>query len=122
MSAFTEYFVNNRENSEERAAMIIHSCPELLERIQQVGFLPLLESGVRGYSAESLMDEDCRFTQFDDGSWEWPLWQWKGCRKGRRLRVWQVLRWQGRFCQSRVVARPVQLAPKPKHKIRRMQR
>lgn len=78
MSAFTEYFVNNRENSEERAAMIIHSCPELLERIQQVGFLPLLESGVRGYSAESLMDEDCRFTQFDDGSWEWPLWQWKG--------------------------------------------
>ena len=78
MSAFTEYFVNNRENSEERAAMIIHSCPELLERIQQVGFLPLLESGVRGYCAESLMDEDCRFTQFDDGSWEWPLWQWKG--------------------------------------------
>ena len=41
MSAFTDYFVNNRENSEERAAMIIHSCPELLERIQQVGFLPL---------------------------------------------------------------------------------
>ena len=24
------------------------------------------------------MAEECRFTQFDDGSWEWPLWEWKG--------------------------------------------
>jgi len=24
------------------------------------------------------MAEECRFTQFPDGSWEWPLWQWKG--------------------------------------------
>lgn len=56
----------------------IHSCPELMERIRQVGFLPLLESGIPGYAAESLMAEECRFTQFEDGSWEWPLWQWKG--------------------------------------------
>ena len=32
--------------------MEIHSCPELMALIQQVGFLPLLDSGVRGYSAE----------------------------------------------------------------------
>lgn len=24
------------------------------------------------------MAEECRFTQFEDGTWEWPLWQWKG--------------------------------------------
>jgi len=30
----------------------IHSCPELMDFIQEVGFLPLLDSGIRGYSAE----------------------------------------------------------------------
>ena len=39
-----------------------HSCPELMECIRQVGFLPLLESGIQGYAAESLMAEECRFT------------------------------------------------------------
>ena len=56
----------------------INSCPELIESVHQVGFLPLLESGIQGYAAETLMAEECRFTQFEDGSWEWPLWQWKG--------------------------------------------
>ena len=56
----------------------IHSCPELMEYIQQVGFLPLLDSGVRGYSAEDVVDEDCRYVVMDDGGWDWPLWKWKG--------------------------------------------
>lgn len=56
----------------------IHSCPELIEYIQQVGFLPLLDSGIRGYSAEEMVDEDCRYVVFDDGGWDWPLWKWKG--------------------------------------------
>lgn len=58
--------------------MEIHSCPELMALIQQVGFLPLLDSGVRGYSAEDLVDEDCRYVVFPDGGWDWPLWKWKG--------------------------------------------
>ena len=68
------------KNMQERIGSIdfIHSCPELMECVRQLGFLPLLESGIQGYSAESLMAEECRFTQFDDGTWEWPLWQWKG--------------------------------------------
>ncbi len=76
MSAFSDYI----ENMQEQPGAIgpIHSCPELAECVRRVGFLPLLESGIRGYAAESLMAEECRFTQFDDGSWEWPLWQWKG--------------------------------------------
>jgi hypothetical protein len=79
MSAFDDYFENSQEHSGAQGRLqLIHSCPELTERVRQVGFLPLLESGIRGYSAESLMAEECRFVQFDDGSWEWPLWQWKG--------------------------------------------
>ena len=56
----------------------IHNCPELTELIQEVGFLPLLDSGIRGYSAEDLVDEDCRYVVLDDGGWDWPLWKWKG--------------------------------------------
>ena len=56
----------------------IHNCPELMEYIQQHGFLPLLESGISGYSAEALVDEDCRYVVFPDGGWDWPLWKWKG--------------------------------------------
>ena len=56
----------------------IHSCPELMDYIQQVGFLPLLDSGIPGYSAEELVDADCRYVVFPDGGWDWPLWKWKG--------------------------------------------
>jgi hypothetical protein len=56
----------------------IHSCPQLIELIHEVGFLPLLDSGIAGYSAEGLLAEECRYVEFPDGSWEWPLWQWKG--------------------------------------------
>ena len=56
----------------------IHSCAELMDYIQQVGFLPLLDSGIWGYSAEDVVDEDCRYVVLDDGGWDWPLWKWKG--------------------------------------------
>lgn len=56
----------------------LHSCPELMDYIQQVGFLPLLDSGIPGYSAEELVDADCRYVVFPDGGWDWPLWKWKG--------------------------------------------
>ena len=76
MNAFVEYFKNIQNHN--GATGYIHSCPELIDCVQQVGFLPLLESGINGYSAEMLMAKECRFTQFEDGTWEWPLWQWKG--------------------------------------------
>ncbi len=49
-----------------------------MEYLQEVGFLPLLDSGIRGYSAEDVVDEDCRYVVFSDGGWDWPLWKWKG--------------------------------------------
>ncbi len=56
----------------------IHSCPELMAYIQEVGFLPLLDSGIVGYSAEDVVDEDNRYVVYADGGWDWPLWKWKG--------------------------------------------
>ncbi|MCR5132194.1 MAG: hypothetical protein K6C10_12135 [Prevotella sp.] len=56
----------------------VHSDVQLMELIQQIGFLPLLYSGVRGYSAEEMTDDECRYVVFPDGGWDWPLWKWKG--------------------------------------------
>ncbi len=56
----------------------IHNIGQLLELIDRVGFLPLLNSGISGFSAEDMVDEECRYVTFSDGGWEWPLWEWKG--------------------------------------------
>ena len=46
--------------------------------IQETGFLPLLSSSIRGFSAEEVVSADCRYVVFPDGGWDWPLWKWKG--------------------------------------------
>jgi hypothetical protein len=56
----------------------IYSCAQLMELIQQIGFLPLLNSDIHGYSAEEMVSDDCRYVVFPDGGWDWPLWKWKG--------------------------------------------
>jgi len=56
----------------------IYSAIGLTAYIQEVGFLPLLDSGVRGFSAEEVVTDDCRYVVFPDGGWDWPLWKWKG--------------------------------------------
>lgn len=63
----------NRMTNEE-----IYSAVGLMEYIRQIGFLPLLDSGVVGYSAEEVVADDCRYVAFPDGGWDWPLWKWKG--------------------------------------------
>ena len=57
---------------------MIHDCPQLMECIEQMGFLPLLDSCVDGFSADAMIAPECRYRVLDDGGWEWPLWQWKG--------------------------------------------
>ena len=56
----------------------IRNSAELIERINLIGFLPLLNSGICGFSAEEMVDEECRYVVFPDGGWDWPLWKWKG--------------------------------------------
>ena len=53
MAALKDYF--KQIYGAEGMIGTIHSCPELMTCIQQVGFLPLLESGIKGYAAESMM-------------------------------------------------------------------
>ena len=56
----------------------ISSAADVVELIEEIGFLPLLDSGIPGFSAEEMVDEDCRYVVFPDGGWDWPLWKWKG--------------------------------------------
>lgn len=56
----------------------IHTCEQLIDYVNKMGFLPLLRIGVLGWSAEEVVSKDCLYTTLPDGSWEWPLWKWKG--------------------------------------------
>lgn len=61
-----------------KGKMDIHSGAQLAEYVQEIGFLPLLDSGIVGYSAEDVVADDCRYVVFADGGWDWPMWKWKG--------------------------------------------
>ncbi len=56
----------------------IHTSGQMMQYIQQIGLLPLLQCGIRGFSAEEVVDDDCRYVSYPDGGWDWPLWKWKG--------------------------------------------
>ncbi len=59
----------------------LHSCAELVRFVDEVGFLPLLGIGMAGighWSADAVVDEDCRYKPSPDGGMDWPLWEWKG--------------------------------------------
>ena len=72
----TEKVVNLQ--SMKRTYNDIHSAADLMAVIEQIGFLPLLDSGIAGYSAEAMVADDCRYVILPDGGWDWPLWKWKG--------------------------------------------
>ena len=50
----------------------IYSAIGMMELIQKIGFLPLLDSSIEGFSAE-----DCGYVRLPEGGWDWPLWKWK---------------------------------------------
>lgn len=49
-----------------------------MEFVNEIGFLPLLGMGIKGWSAEEQVYEECGYAKLPDGGWEWPLWEWKG--------------------------------------------
>ncbi len=57
---------------------VIHNCVDLINLIDEIGFLPLLDMDVGEWSAEALADEDCRYKPSPNGGIDWPLWEWKG--------------------------------------------
>lgn len=56
----------------------VADCPQLMEVIEKVGFMPLFDCGIPGFSADEAVAPECRYVALPDGGWEWPLWQWKG--------------------------------------------
>ena len=54
----------------------IYSATGMMELIQKIGFLPLLDSGIEGFSAEDIVAEDCGYVRLPEGGWDWPLWKW----------------------------------------------
>lgn len=56
----------------------IHDSAGLVDLINRIGFLPLLDGGISGFSAEEIVDDDCRYVLLPEGGWDWPLWKWKG--------------------------------------------
>ncbi len=89
----------------------LHTCAQLMEYIGEVGFLPLLGSGIEGWSAEDVMDEECQYVTLPDGGWEWQLWEWKGdilresgCAYGKfidRKATFVSREWWPDFCNHR---------------------
>ena len=94
----------------------IYSAAQLIELIHDIGFLPLLYSGIRGYSAEDVVSDDCRYVILPDGGWDWPLWKWKGpvvteghCVYGKFFAAkagFISLDWWPDFCIYRRASRP----------------
>ena len=55
----------------------IYSAKGMMELMQKIGFLPLLDSDIEGFSAEDIVAEDCGYIRLPEGGWDWPLWKWK---------------------------------------------
>ena len=51
----------------------IYSATGMMELIQKIGFLPLLDSGIEGFSAEDIVAEDCGYVRLPEGGWDWSL-------------------------------------------------
>ena len=66
------------KKKEKKKKKTKHNCPELMETIDRMGFLPLLGGDIEGFSADEMVAPECRYRVLPDGGWEWPLWQWKG--------------------------------------------
>ena len=56
----------------------VYSATGMMELIQKIGFLPLLDSGIEGFSAENIVTDDCGYVTFPECVGDWPLWKWKG--------------------------------------------
>ena len=45
----------------------------MMELIQKIGFLPLLDSGIEGFSAEDIVTDDCGYVRLPESGWDWSL-------------------------------------------------
>ena len=69
----------------------IGSMQDLMDLIDDVGFVPFFVNEIEGFSIEEHIAPGCWYTDGDDGFW--PVWEWKGpvirelkCGYGKLLR------------------------------------
>ena len=55
---------------------IIDSKSELIEIINEYGFLPFFENSIEGFSVEEHITRECWYNNLGDSFW--PAWEWKG--------------------------------------------
>lgn len=55
---------------------IIDSKSELIEVINEYGFLPFFENSIEGFSVEEHITRECWYNNLGDSFW--PAWEWKG--------------------------------------------
>lgn len=89
----------------------IHTCAQLTELVDRVGFLPLLRGRVAGWSAEDVADAEAQYIRLPEGGWVWKLWEWKsevlresGCAYGKffaRKAGYISREWWPDFCNYR---------------------
>ena len=54
----------------------IGSMEELIDVIDELGFVPFFANGIPGFSIEEHIAEGCWYDDADEGFW--PVWEWKG--------------------------------------------
>ncbi len=89
-------------------AFVISSMQELMELIEEVGFVPFFENEIRGFSIEEHIAPACWYGG-SEGTWE--AWEWKGpviremkCAYGKFLRnkaMYVSPEWFGDFANYR---------------------
>ena len=68
--------VNRRAGSKTMLTdFVINSKEDLIEAIEEYGFLPFFENSIEGFSIEEHISWDC---WYHSGSGDWPAWEWKG--------------------------------------------
>ena len=77
----------------------------MMELIQKIGFLPLLDSGIEGFSAEDIVAEDCGYVRLPEGRLGLAAMEMEGrdCA-GNAMYVRKVLQQESRIHQPRMVA------------------
>ncbi len=83
----------------------------MIDRVEELGILPLLSMGICGWSVQEMASAECQYHRGADGSIEWPLWKWKGdvirecgCAYGRfldRKACFISKEWWPDFCNYR---------------------
>lgn len=56
----------------------IETKRQLIELVNDIGFLPFFSNSIPGFSLEEIIDPSCWWQGGQSGKFNWPAWDWKG--------------------------------------------